>query len=336
MWATASSLGNPRPCRIKLGTHPVIVDNARPYGRKKADTPTPRALSILRIVYAGNHTISPTEAINPLQDIVQHVRSLVLPRETVTLDGDGVDAGVQRRRHTEGGALYSPTWGRPRADSSDRDITSATQPSQQPSPHTTGSGDTYAAACNQLPGTDAHALCCAYMRTTISLESRVAGRVRREAAARGVSVSAFIAATLDDAFKRQTSAAEAKLFRLITVGGDGPRPGINLDRPRAIETEAAEFPSRANGDAITAFVSSGATNQDQCEIRRVLVVFQTDEDGWEVASCPTLPGCHSQGRTREEALDNIREAIRGYFASLGEHDAAEPLSSEYQIIEVQV
>ena len=47
------------------------------------------------------------------------------------------------------------------------------------------------------------------------------------------------------------------------------------------------------------------------EALRLLVVFERDEDGWEVASCPTLPGCHSQGRTRSEALANIREAIRG-------------------------
>jgi predicted RNase H-like HicB family nuclease len=33
------------------------------------------------------------------------------------------------------------------------------------------------------------------------------------------------------------------------------------------------------------------------------------EEGWAV-SCPDLPGCHSQGTTREEALTNIKEAIR--------------------------
>jgi len=33
------------------------------------------------------------------------------------------------------------------------------------------------------------------------------------------------------------------------------------------------------------------------------------EDGWIVARCPTLRGCVSQGRTREEAIENIREAI---------------------------
>lgn len=37
-------------------------------------------------------------------------------------------------------------------------------------------------------------------------------------------------------------------------------------------------------------------------------LFQSDE-GWTV-SCPDLPGCHSQGATREEALANIKEPIR--------------------------
>ena len=36
------------------------------------------------------------------------------------------------------------------------------------------------------------------------------------------------------------------------------------------------------------------------------------EDGYWVAECPSLPGCVSQGRTRQEALANIKEAIEGY------------------------
>lgn len=39
------------------------------------------------------------------------------------------------------------------------------------------------------------------------------------------------------------------------------------------------------------------------------VVLTPGEDGWIVAECPVLPGCISQGRTREEALSNLREAI---------------------------
>lgn len=78
------------------------------------------------------------------------------------------------------------------------------------------------------------------VRTTISLDDRLATQVRREAAARGVSMSAFIARTLDDALKRRAPAEPPKPFRLITVGGNGPRPGVDLDRPRAIEAGADE------------------------------------------------------------------------------------------------
>ena len=45
-----------------------------------------------------------------------------------------------------------------------------------------------------------------------------------------------------------------------------------------------------------------------CAMNYRVSLFQSDE-GWAV-SCPDLPGCHSQGATREEALANIRDAIR--------------------------
>ena len=48
------------------------------------------------------------------------------------------------------------------------------------------------------------------------------------------------------------------------------------------------------------------------------VVIYPGEDGYWVAECPSLPGCVSQGRTREEAVANIKEAIEGYIASLEE------------------
>jgi predicted RNase H-like HicB family nuclease len=45
------------------------------------------------------------------------------------------------------------------------------------------------------------------------------------------------------------------------------------------------------------------------ESRTFHVTLEDGEDGWAVASVPALKGCHSQGRTRDEALENIREAI---------------------------
>ena len=48
------------------------------------------------------------------------------------------------------------------------------------------------------------------------------------------------------------------------------------------------------------------------------VVIYPGEDGWWVVECPSLPGCISQGQTKEEAIANIREAIEGYVATLRE------------------
>jgi len=43
------------------------------------------------------------------------------------------------------------------------------------------------------------------------------------------------------------------------------------------------------------------------------VIVQEGEDGWFVVTCPSLPGCISQGKTIEEALSNIKEAIELYL-----------------------
>jgi antitoxin HicB len=51
------------------------------------------------------------------------------------------------------------------------------------------------------------------------------------------------------------------------------------------------------------------------------ITLEEDEDGFIVAECPVLPGCVSQGKTRDEALANIEEAIMGYIASLRKHGA---------------
>jgi len=48
------------------------------------------------------------------------------------------------------------------------------------------------------------------------------------------------------------------------------------------------------------------------------VVLRKGEAGFWITSCPALPGCHSQGRTKKEALANIREAIEGCLEVLNE------------------
>ncbi|HEX9764773.1 MAG TPA: type II toxin-antitoxin system HicB family antitoxin [Candidatus Acidoferrales bacterium] len=46
------------------------------------------------------------------------------------------------------------------------------------------------------------------------------------------------------------------------------------------------------------------------------VVLYPGEDGYWVAECPSLPGCLSQGKTRDEAIANVREALRLYILAL--------------------
>jgi predicted RNase H-like HicB family nuclease len=48
---------------------------------------------------------------------------------------------------------------------------------------------------------------------------------------------------------------------------------------------------------------------------RQVILYRDEEDYW-IVECPSLKGCVSQGKTKEEALANIKEAISGYIAAL--------------------
>lgn len=64
------------------------------------------------------------------------------------------------------------------------------------------------------------------------------------------------------------------------------------------------------------------------------VIIQADEDGIFVAECPSLPGCISQGSTRDEARENIAEAIAGYLESLKARGEPVPPTIEEEIVEI--
>ena len=54
------------------------------------------------------------------------------------------------------------------------------------------------------------------------------------------------------------------------------------------------------------------------------VIIYLGEDGYWVAECPSLPGCISQGMSKEESIVNIKEAIEGYINALKEDNLAIP------------
>jgi antitoxin HicB len=65
------------------------------------------------------------------------------------------------------------------------------------------------------------------------------------------------------------------------------------------------------------------------------VVLRPDlEDGGFNVSCPALPGCHSQGETQEEAIENIREAIVGCLDILNER--AQARAELEEVVEVAI
>jgi len=68
---------------------------------------------------------------------------------------------------------------------------------------------------------------------------------------------------------------------------------------------------------------------------RFKVIIRSDkEDGGFNVSCPALPGCHSQGDTEQEAVENIKDAIAGCLEALNERTRKDSASD--RIIEVAV
>ena len=67
---------------------------------------------------------------------------------------------------------------------------------------------------------------------------------------------------------------------------------------------------------------------------KLRIIIEQDEDGMFISECPTLPGCISQGNTRKEALDNIKDAIKGYLESLKKHNEPIPPTINEEVVEI--
>jgi len=67
---------------------------------------------------------------------------------------------------------------------------------------------------------------------------------------------------------------------------------------------------------------------------RFTIILRREEEGGYSAQCLELPGCISEGETREEALENIKEAIMGYLEAFPEE--AEKIKEEKELVEIVV
>ena len=79
-------------------------------------------------------------------------------------------------------------------------------------------------------------------------------------------------------------------------------------KPSSKKTTA---PARANWDLIV--VGSNLNPDTKENFLNLKIIIESGEDGFFVAHCPSLKSCWSQGKTRDEALKNIREAIDLYL-----------------------
>lgn len=67
-----------------------------------------------------------------------------------------------------------------------------------------------------------------------------------------------------------------------------------------------------------------------------VVLMKDKESGWFVAEVPNLPGCISQGKTRTEALENIKDAIGGYLKSVRKHPEETVFTSTAEVVAISV
>ena len=101
------------------------------------------------------------------------------------------------------------------------------------------------------------------------------------------------------------------------TGGRGGTAPTSTTQPRPVELRGGE-----GGDRIA------GVDEEKTSYR---VVLEPQPDGCYTAYVPCLPGCVSEGASRDEALANVREAIALYKESLSERGCACPEVEEHEV-----
>lgn len=70
------------------------------------------------------------------------------------------------------------------------------------------------------------------------------------------------------------------------------------------------------------------------EMAKFRVLIEKDEEGIYIAECPSLPGCISQGKSRDEAISNVKDAMKGYVESLRKHGEPVPPGIDEEVVEI--
>src|SRR6266404_6034996 len=102
--------------------------------------------------------------------------------------------------------------------------------------------------------------------------------------------------------------------------------------PRQVACYAHGWPNTQKRKCVLAFRTSFANISLRRLTMRFNVTLDRDEDGVWIAECPSIPGCVSQGKTKQEAVESIKEAIALCLEVRA--DKGLPLTIETQQVEV--
>lgn len=104
------------------------------------------------------------------------------------------------------------------------------------------------------------------------------------------------------------------------------QPGTNLTLNIITYNNYGSDSSILKGDASN--VKNGGINK-----MKTFIILKPGEDGQYIAECPSMPGCISQGETKEQALTNIKEAVELYLELVNEDPTIE---KPYEVHELEV
>jgi predicted RNase H-like HicB family nuclease len=94
--------------------------------------------------------------------------------------------------------------------------------------------------------------------------------------------------------------------------------------------------TKSGGSSVKSECRKGFQGLQPRDSLNVKVIIEQDEDGLFVVTCPSLPGCISQGGTEEEALRNIKEAIELHLQCLSEDGISLTRDSEKKEMMISV
>lgn len=122
---------------------------------------------------------------------------------------------------------------------------------------------------------------------------------------------------------------KALFYSALSAGVENPQTEVSLSVTVALDLF---YPARGQRrDKEWLILSLGREINQAMKYR---VIIEQDEDGMYSTECPSLPGCVSQGKTREEALSNVQDAIQGYLESLKKHNDPIPPPIQEEIVDI--